>query len=84
MTYKSIFQSDWMVVENETDRFKLTIKDENLGRRSVTNDVENVVIDCIESGLLKEGMSFYYYDSDNCKTEIIWDCDGFVGFKMGK
>lgn len=71
-------KSQWEAV-SLIDRI-LTIRDLNQGWVSVTNDVENVVWELMQSGILKVGMRLMYYDSNNDLDEIKFDENGFVGF----
>ena len=75
-------QSEWTIVANETNFLELTIRDRDQGKRSVTNDIENVVDYCLEHGHLRQGMRFFYYDSDGIKDEILFDENGFLDFEF--
>lgn len=58
----------------------LIIEDLNLGGRSVTNDVENVVSELLE---LLGGRKLYYIDSMGNMDQILIRHDRFDGFKPG-
>lgn len=64
-------------------RNSLTIRDLNLGNKSVTNDAENVVKELLQTGKLTPGMRLFYYDSENQFDEITFNADGFTGFNVG-
>lgn len=74
-----MLRCDYQITAIKPD--SLTIQDLNLGRMSVTNDVENVVKDLFARELLKPGMQLFYYDSDGDMDEICFDASGFTRFK---
>ncbi len=49
---------------------------------SVTNDAEAVVAYLLGSQLLNPGMRLLYLDSEEHEDELLFDADGFKGFKI--
>ena len=72
------FNADWQI-ENQTDEYIL-IRDLNLGNRSVTNDVENVVKKILPQ---LNGRRLFYRDSMGVVDEIIIEEGEFFEFKPG-
>jgi hypothetical protein len=70
------------VVES-VERDAVTIRDLNLGGRSVTNDAAHVVEQLRAVELLPPGRKLYYIDSDGELDEIVWTEDGAVAFMPG-
>lgn len=71
-------RSDYEIIE-ENEEYIL-IKDLNIGNRSVTNDVENVVADLIEK---LNGKRLFYQDTMYCIDEILIRNNKFFGFRFG-
>lgn len=58
----------------------VTIKDNNLGRRSVTNDAESVIKYLYEKNIIRNGVELNYIDSMGMIGPL-WHLDGeFQGF----
>lgn len=64
------------------DRDAVTIRDLNLGSKSVTNDAEYVVDQLRGLGLLTAGCKLFYHDSAGDLDEIVWD-QGEISFRPG-
>lgn len=71
---------NYTIVGIEADR--MTIRDDNIGGMSVTNDAEAVVRDLFERGTLGTRRLFYY-DSEGQLDELAHDGAKFTGFKVG-
>lgn len=52
------------------------------GCPTVTNDAEALVKHLLHGGVLRPGMRLLYYDSEGKKDEILFDANGFKGFKI--
>lgn len=61
---------------------RLVIKDVGLLVPSVTNCAEEVVAQLMREGILCVPMRLEYIDSDGNQDEILFDADGFKGFKI--
>ena len=79
-----LLRCDFVIVANETNEEKLTIKDMNLGRMSVTNDIENVVRFLLYNSWVRGRemlKRLFYYDSEGRLDEVLINEKGFVDFK---
>ena len=66
----------------ESTPTKLVIKDLNHGK-SVTNDVEAVVLWLMHYKFLHVGKTLWYYDSENNLDQIAFTKNGFTRFVLG-
>lgn len=84
-----ISRANWHIVVATPD--KLVLRDVGPWDRfmTVTNDAENVVRVEVATGLLRNGMRLYYYDSEGEFTEILLrettrHGPQFMGFRSAK
>jgi hypothetical protein len=79
MSKRAIYKTEWV------NDGVLCIRDigHDMGHKSVTNDVENVVTTLLNTGELKLGMKLLYYDSQGDLDQIEFDDSGFLGFVPG-
>lgn len=72
--------AEFDIVRAESTPGKLVIRDLNHGARSVTNDADAVVRYLLEERFIHPGGRLFYYDSESCLDELLYDAKGFVRF----
>jgi hypothetical protein len=69
------------IVIVSSEKNMTVIRDKNDGHMSVTNDAEGVVEDLMRINLIAPGDRLLCWDTDNVLGEILFNEDGFIGFK---
>ena len=65
-----------------TNASAIVLKDTGYHHKSLTNDAEAVVEYLIRNCLLAPSQQLFYIDSEGNKDEILFDANGFKGFKI--
>lgn len=80
-----IDQSDWEFLQfAQGTRRLVVVIDLDKGRRSVTNDIDNVVATLWERGITNVGTSLIYRDSTGHFDQVLFDAWKFVDFRSLK
>lgn len=72
------------IIKADVDGFPLVIQDVGPWDQyvSVTNNVENVVKELFDRGLLSRDRPLYYVDSEGSMDEILIEDKQFIGFRI--